>query len=185
MLSITVTLVFFMKKDLIELGKSLKPHGIKGAFQFILHNPQDSALKDKLKIILYPLSESSSISIEGEEHEIRSIHFGNKTICYLKGIDDRNLTEQMLPFNFYINSEDLPKLDEDEFYLKDLIGLDVLNSEGQKIGTVVRLYDNGAQPVLKINLENESIELPFVEVFFPELNLENKTITMIRPEVIE
>ncbi len=58
----------------------------------------------------------------------------------------------------------------------------MLNIDGYEIGKVLSYFDNGAQTVLKIKLESEVIELPFVEVFFPNVNIDRKTITLIVTE---
>ena len=71
---------------LIELGSCRKPHGIKGAFSFYLINSESSSLKSGQKITLVPLDGKSSIREEGEEFEIETINFGNKTIVRLKNI---------------------------------------------------------------------------------------------------
>jgi 16S rRNA processing protein RimM len=170
------------KSKLIELGVSNRPHGIKGGFLFKLKNQDSSILKDGFEIFIYPDNEKSSISSDGEKVIIEKIHFGNKTICYLKGVRDRNLVEEMLPFKIFVNRSDFPEPEKDEWYLEDLKGLDVFDIDGYKIGKVKNFFDNGAQTVLQIKLENEVVELPFVEVFFPYVDLEKNKITMILPE---
>ena len=50
------------------------------------------------------------------------------------------------------------------------------------MGKVDSFYENGAQVVLKLNLNGEKIELPFVEVFFPYLDISKNKIVMVRPE---
>lgn len=171
--------------DLIELGTSNKPHGIKGGFLFKLENTTDSVLSKKSKITLFPLSAASSIDKAGEVFEIANIHFGNKTICYLKDITDRNIVEGMLPFSIHYPRSLFPQTAEDEFYVNDLIGLKVLNTQGHEVGRVEGQYDNGVQTVLKLKINNQIIELPFVENFFPEVNMEKRTITFIPPEFDE
>lgn len=174
------------KEDLVELGTCNRPHGIKGGFQFFLHNPEDSILSKNSKIIIHPKSGASSVLKDGETHKIKSIQFGNKTICYLDGISDRNIVEAMVPFTISYPRSEFPELMEDEFYLNDLLGLKVLsNLSGDELGKVQDFYDNGAQTVLKIKLAKETIELPLIDNFFPEINIEEGFITMVTPEVTE
>jgi 16S rRNA processing protein RimM len=169
-------------KNLIELGTSTKPHGIKGGFLFNLFNKDGSVLTKGSIISILPGSDNSSVPKEGQDIEIEEIHFGNKTIVYLKGIRDRNIVEAMIPFEVLYPRDKFPEPDEDEVYLQDLVGLKVMDVGGFEIGKVQSYFDNGAQTVLKIKLENEIMELPFVENFFPEVDVENGTITMILPE---
>lgn len=173
------------KENLIQLGIANKPHGIKGGFLFKLENSTDSVLTKNSKITLIPMNTASSISKEGEEFEIANIHFGNKTICYLKDINDRNVVEAMLPFSIHYPRSLFPETEDDEFYVNDLIGLKVLDTKGNEVGKVESQYDNGVQTVLKLKVNNQFIELPFVENFFPEVDMEKGTITYIAPEFDE
>lgn len=170
-------------EEYIQLGKCSKPHGIKGAFAFHLFNQEDSALKKGSKVFLLP-REGSKLTSEGEEFEVSQISFGNKVIVFLKEVTDRNKTEEMLPFEIYFKKLDLPEIDEDEFYLDDLIGITAIDSStGKKIGKVSSFYDNSAQIVLVISGEKE-IEIPMIDNFVKETNIEEGFIKIVVPEYI-
>ena len=166
---------------LIELGTCTKPHGIKGGFAFHLYS-KDSVLKNGKTITIEPLSSASSLKKEGEEFKIKSISFGNKTICYLDGIEDRNIVEAMLPFKILYPRNRFPQLEEGEFYISDLVNMKVISLDGDELGVVRGHFDNGAQTVLSIALANEVIDVPFVEVFFPEVNIKDKKLIFVMPE---
>ena len=166
----------------IKLGECRKPHGIKGAFLFHLFNDDGSVLENNSVLTLKALSDASSIGSKEIEVEIDSIHFGNKTVCYFKGIRDRNIVEKMIPFEIYYPRDKFPPLDENQWYLSDLEGLTVLSEEGDNIGIVEGHFDNGAQIVLSVKCDGEIIDLPFVEAFFKDINIEERTIVMIKPE---
>ena len=69
--------------------------------------------------------------------------------------------------------------------MSDLVGLEVFDTKGVSVGKVENFYDNGAQPVLVINLDDsDNIELPFVEVFFPKVDVEGKKIVMNNPGLL-
>lgn len=171
--------------DFVKLGECRKPHGIKGGFLFHLYNSESSVLKKGAQVKLLPLNPESTINKNGQLIEIETIHFGNKTICYLKNIKSRNTVEAMIPFEIHFPRSLFPELDDSEVYVSDLVGLDVYNQAGDKIGKVDSYFDNGAQVCLKILMENKKFELPFVEAFFPEVDLENKKIVMVEPEYDE
>ena len=171
------------KEDLIELASVTKPHGIKGAFLFKLFNDHESVLTNKSIITIFPTTDASSVPEKGQEYEIDSISFGNKTICYLKDIRDRNIVEKMIPFSVFYPRELFPSPAQGECYIRDLIGLKAIDTAGVEVGVVDFFYDNGAQVVLAIQLKNEKIiELPFVENFFPQVDIEQGKIVMIVPE---
>lgn len=173
------------KNDLIELGTCNKPFGIKGGFHFFLHNPQESILANNSVITLTPKDSSSNLPAEGEDFKIKSIQFGNKTMCYLEGITDRNVVEAMVPFYIHYPRSMFPEVSEDEFYLNDLIGVEVFNTNDKRVGVIHSSYDNGAQTVLRIKTKTEIIDLPFIDNFFPEVDIKGNRIVMIQPEMIE
>ena len=159
---------------------------IKGGFSFALINPEDSVLKKGMEVTLIPLDDASSIPEDGEKKIITAISFGNKVTAYLEGISDRNIVEAMIPFSIWIPRSVFPqKLEEGEFYLQDLIGLEVFDHEsGKKVGEIVSHYDNGIQIILVIG-GYKQIELPLVENFFPVIDPENKRVEINMPEEIE
>lgn len=171
-------------KKLIELGVCRKPHGVRGAFSFHLENSNDSTLKKGSLITLKPLSKDSSINKEGQEFTIKTIGFGNKTIVELKGVDNRNTVEAMIPFAIYISREDLPELDEGEFYLSDLVGLKAIDDSGNEIGEVLRLSDNGVQDILVIKTSGENIEVLLIDQFVKEIDFEAGTVKVVIPEYL-
>lgn len=177
-----------MKNDeLIELGICAKPHGIKGGFTFVLNNVEESVLSKGVKISLFPKGRGSSLNENGEDFHIKSIAFGNKVIVYLKEVNDRNLVESMVPFTIKVSRNIFPEAEEGEFYLSDLLDIEVRDAEtSEVIGKVTDFYDNTAQVILVIKSPGrEVVELPFIEQFFPDIDLENGFITVNQPDYIE
>lgn len=173
------------EKKYIKLGFATAPHGIKGAATFSLENLEDSVLENGMMVLLKPAGPKSKIVNEGQEFKILNISFGNKAICYLEGVDDRNKIEAILPFEIYVTRDQFPEADEGEYYISDLIGLDVIDHESrEKIGVVAKYYDNSAQIVLSVRVGVTYVELPFIDNFFPEVNINEGFISMIRPEEI-
>lgn len=179
-------LEIMMKDQFVEMGYCAKPHGIKGQFQFHLHNTEDSSLVEGLRLKLVPTNDRSTLRAGGEIFTLSKIQFGNKIIATLKEVDNRNQVEAMIPFTIFINREDFKELDEDEIYLSDLVGLLVKDEQGNPVGEVLKFYDNGAQTVLVVSKKlGGTLELPFIDVFFPEVNLEEKFIVINDPGVLE
>jgi len=172
-------------KKLIELGICRKPHGVKGAFSFVLINQSDSSLKKGSKVTLIPITNQSILSTTGEEFEISSIGFGNKTIVTLKEVNNRNSVEAMIPFTIYVNRSTLPELnDEDDYYLSDLVGLYAIDENGDKVGVVAEIGTNGVQDILKIKTAQGIIEILLVDNFVKDIDWESKHIHIVIPEMV-
>lgn len=170
------------KNKLLELGFCDKPHGIKGGLSFKLFNLDDSSLEIGSEITLFPKNNMSTISSGGEKFEISSISFGNKVIAYLKGVTDRNLVEDLIPFKIFVAEDSLNDLDEGEFYLKDLYQLDIRVEGIKSVGKVLGFYDNNAQLVLEIEIDGDRFDIPFVDQFILEKNFEEKFLLISLPE---
>ena len=172
------------EKKLIFLGNCTKPHGIKGGFSFNLENNDESVLKKGLEITLIPKNSSSSIDKNGEVFFIDKISFGNKTICYLKDVTDRNVVEAMIPFEIKVARDIFPEPEEGEFYVSDLIGMQVLeHGTDRELGKVAKYFDNGMQLILTIR-GAKSFDIPFVENFVPEVDLDAGKMWVVIPEVV-
>lgn len=75
--------------------------------------------------------------------------------------------------------EDFPATDEDEYYWVDLIGCSVINKEGEAIGTVTGLIDNGVHDILKVKKTNgKEVLIPFVDDYLESVNTQAKEITV-------
>ncbi len=130
-----------MKKTNVHIGHCTSPHGIKGEFSFVLYNPEDSILDNGSTITLTPRGAGSSVPQDGKEFAIKKISFGNKTIVSLEGIDNRNIVEEMIPFDVHVSREDFPETEDDEYYINDLLGLEVYHYYTKNlIGRVMDFY---------------------------------------------
>ena len=77
-------------------------------------------------------------------------HHGRGLIVRLKDCDNRNQAERLRGLCIQIEEEQLPILDAEDFYWKDLIGLKVFNQQGRLLGEVQRLMETGANDVLVV-----------------------------------
>ena len=178
-----ISLLAMKKKEenkLIELGSARSPKGLKGEFRLQLFNLEDSSLKKGTK--LWIKSEGSE---DYYKFELEKITFSPKVIGQFKEVQDRTSLEKILPFNLYIERCFLPRVEGDSFYLVDLLGLSVLDENKNKVGVVEDYYENGAQTVLILKfIDGELQELPFVESFFPDIDIEKGYISFVAPEYI-
>ncbi len=176
------------KEDLIKLAFVAHPHGIKGEAEIRLlnDNPDQSVLDEGMKVFLYPTTSKSRLSPHGEEWIISKLRFGNKVIATFEGVKDRTDLESMIPFEIYLDRESFPETDEDEVYLVDLIDMPVVNEAGEKIGKLESFSDNGMQYLFDVRMDTgEILTLPYVDKFFPEIDMEEKKIVMILPDYTE
>ena len=167
---------------MIELGTCQKPHGIKGEFSFYLYNRDSSVIKKGSVLTLMPLNGTSQLNPNGSEFKVAQISFGNKVICKLEEVSSRNQVEEMIPFKIMMSRESFPKLKSGEVYYCDFVGLRVISDQEIVLGEVTNFYENHGQLILALNISNNSVELPYVESFFPKVDWQKRELTLIEPE---
>ncbi|MGQ0598739.1 ribosome maturation factor RimM [Aquabacterium sp.] len=107
---------------------------------------------------------------------------GDIVVATADGLDDRNAAEALKGARVYVSRSAFPTPDEGEFYWVDLIGLDVLNKEGEALGKVVDLLDTGPQSVLRCEGEpgedGKPVErlIPFVAAYIVSVSLADRRI---------
>ena len=87
---------------------------------------------------------------------------GDGFVALLAGIGDRNAALAIGGSEIGVHASSFPPAEPDEYYWRDLIGLEAVNRDGAVLGTVERLIDTGAHDVLVIRGERERL-IPFVE----------------------
>ncbi|EAV42736.1 16S rRNA processing protein RimM [Stappia aggregata IAM 12614] len=104
-------------------------------------------------------------------------------ITKFKGITDRNQAEELNGIDLFIDRDQLPEPEEDEFYYSDLTGLDVLDQTGETLGKIIAVQDFGAGDLLEVRPKRgRSFYIPFTKDFVPEIDLENGRVCVSLPE---
>ncbi|MFZ6863623.1 ribosome maturation factor RimM [Undibacterium sp. Ji67W] len=109
---------------------------------------------------------------------------GEDVVARLAGVTDRNAAEALRGATVKISRKQFPALSDGEFYWVDLVGLQVENLQGESLGVVRDLMDNGAHPILRVaaadipeaELQKHERLIPFVDQFVKEVNQEARKI---------
>ena len=147
---------------MIVIGKTVSTHGIKGELKVV----SNFEYKEKAYII------DNKILINNIEHTISSVRYHKQYI--LLGIDDLTNINDVLEFvgyNIYIARSDL-KLDENEYLLKDLVGLDVID-DSKSIGKVSEIVMGNSSNYIRIN---DEFLVPIIPEYIVKIDINNKQI---------
>jgi 16S rRNA processing protein RimM len=103
---------------------------------------------------------------------------GKNVIANLAEVDDRDQAEALAGANIMIRREQLPDLEEGEYYWSQLIGLSVENTEGVDLGRVDQMIETGANDVLVVQGDRERL-IPYVmEDVVKSVDLESQRIVV-------
>ena len=181
----------------IKIGKIVNAVGLKGEVKVYSYAGENDRF-EKLDRIIAGGSQSGSGQEGGGqsggakraackkpqsdmEFEIEKVRYQkNMVILKLRGVDDRNQAEALKDMDVFITEDDLEELPDDTFYVRDLIGCQVVDiNDGKKLGVVSDLIQNSAQDIYQIDLaEGGQALIPAVEQFIKNVDIENKTITV-------
>ncbi|MBK5934727.1 16S rRNA processing protein RimM [Rhodovulum imhoffii] len=91
----------------------------------------------------------------------------------LSGVDSKDAADALRGIRLYAGREVLPALPEDEFYHTDLIGLEVIDTGGVRLGEVRAVHDHGAGDLLEIHGPGlgSTVLLPFTNDCVPTVDL--------------
>ena len=111
-----------------------------------------------------------------QEFEVERVRYkGNMVIMKIKGVDSVEMAERLKTKNLYVSRENSVDLDEDEFFIADLIGRDVFTVAGEKVGTLKDVLQYSANDVYVVKGDNDKEYLiPSTLKFVPEINIEEK-----------
>ena len=95
-----------------------------------------------------------------------------------KNITSRSHAEALKGTRLYIKRDNLPTLEEEDFYHADLIGLVAVTEQGEKLGTVKAVYNFGSADLLDIDGQF----IPFTKINIPEIDFQSGTLTVVPPQ---
>jgi 16S rRNA processing protein RimM len=166
-----------MKVDsCFQLGYILKPHGLQGDVLVFL---------DTDKPEYYEGMESVFIKIENKlvpflisELQLRK----NRAIIRFEGVHSIEEAERLKGNSLYLPLEQLPPLEDDQFYYHDVINFMIIDESGQDIGKVHTIYEANGNDLFAVYLENREVLIPIQDDFIREIDYENQKIHMHLPK---
>lgn len=138
------------------------------------------ALRGEVKVYNYSgyrerYEELEQIFVEDKKYEIEKVRYQQQmVILKLSGVDDRNAAEAMKNKDIFITEDDLQELPEDTFYIRDLIGLSVIDEEKDQIlGTIKDVLQPSSQDLYVVKLaKGGEVLIPVVSEFVKEISIE-------------
>ena len=128
----------------LTLGKVGAVYGIKGWLKIHSFTDIPDAIFDYSPWSLKLGDKIQSITVtDWRKHN-------NGLIAKVAGIEDRDQAQRLVGFEISVSSDELPDLPEGEFYWKDLIGMQVVTTNGYSLGVVSDLMETGANDVMVV-----------------------------------
>ena len=179
--------------DAIEVGRILDAWGVKGWVKVQAYSSDAQALFSSRRWFLQPPEAQGGKPVVGKPKSVPPLikiisirDHGEGLVASIDGVTDRNGAEALGGARVFVSRSSFPAADPDEFYWVDLIGLNVVNRQGEVLGEVVGLIDTGPHSVLRIAPQDlpkpvkpdQERLIPFVAAYVDDVDLDARLISV-------
>lgn len=159
--------------DLLEVGKIVNTHGLRGEVKVVPCTDYPEVFEDIDFVYVKKKSEYERLDVKGIKYQ------KNNLIVRFSQITDINMAEKYKNQVIYAEREILGELPDGVYYIADLIGLDIVTEDGEKIGTVSDVFNTGSNDIYEVKREGKkNLLLPVIDDVVLNIDVEGGKITV-------
>lgn len=165
-------------REAVSVAYVKKAHALEGELfvQIETDYPEQVFVENRT----FRVSGGGPIGFAGELTLVRARPHAGGWILEFEEIGDRTAAERYKGRRLSLSLDELVERGEDEFFLHELDGVEVVGPGGERLGAVRAVYPTAGRPLLGIDGDGEERLLPFVRDFVEEVDLE-EGIIRVRP----
>lgn len=161
----------------ILIGKIAATHGIRGQLRVISYSGEPANLTGLRSVLL----KGSAGDMERFDVAGASVH-GTKLLLSLKGYVEINQVLHFVGRELYADRDQLPPLDDGEYYWCDLLGLRVMTDQGDLLGSLTEIIATGSNDVYVVTAGEREYLIPALADVVLDVDLTAGTMTVSPPE---
>ena len=155
-------------EDLLQVGIITSTHGVRGEVKVYPTTDDPRRFRRLREVVLDTGREKLNLEIEGVKF------FKQFVILKFKGLDNINDIEKYRQKSLYVTRKHAVRLQRDEYFIADLIGLKVQDEDGTELGTVKDVIETGANDVYEVEkADGRSLLLPAIKQCILNVDVEN------------
>ena len=160
-------------EEYLELGQIVNSYGIKGFLKVVPYTDDNTRFNDLETIYI---EKSNKL----QEYVIEEVKYSkNLVLLKLKGIDTIEQAEKFRNCYLKINRTDDIELEEDTYFLVDLIRIEVFTESGENLGNIIDVFPTGSNDVYVVkNEEGKQILLPAIKDVIKSVDIKNKKMVV-------
>lgn len=157
----------------LQVGVITQTHGVRGEVKVFPTTDDPERFLDLKKVLLDTGKEKISL-------EIKSVKFFKQfVILKFKGIDNINDIERYKRCPLLVNREDAVELEEDEYFIADMIGMAVWTDDDKEFGTLKDVIETGANDVYIIQSKDHGeVLVPAIKECIIDVNVEEQKMVI-------
>jgi 16S rRNA processing protein RimM len=177
--------------DAIEVARIGEAWGVKGWFKVVPFSADPQAIFSSRRWFIQPplaTGVAAPVASQPALPELLRIcgikEHGDGVVAQAQGVESRADAQALRGARVFVGRSSFPTQGSDEFYWVDLIGLQVMNRQGEVLGVVMGLIETGPHSVLRVAAEPAGAGapvaaerlIPFVAAYVDDVSLEHKRI---------
>ena len=160
-------------EDYLQVGIISSTHGIKGEVKVFPTTDDINRFKNLKEVLLDTGKEKKTLKIEGVKF------FKQFAILKFKGIDNINDILEYKGKGLFVTRQQAVKLKKDEYFIADLIGLQVVLEDDTSLGILKEVMLTGANDVYVIEMENQrEVLIPAIKQCILSVDIESNKMTV-------
>ncbi len=159
--------------DMLQVGVITQTHGVRGEVK-VFPTTDDVQRFKKLKQVILDTGKAQL------PLEIQNVKFFKQfVIVKFKGIDDINDIEKYKRCPLLVTREHAVKLEEDEYFIADMIGMEIVTENDETFGTLKDVIATGANDVYVIDsVAHGEVLIPAIKECILNVNVEEQKMTV-------
>lgn len=154
-------------EDRLQVGVISSTHGVRGEVKVFPTTDDPKRYKKLKKVYLDTGREFLPLEIQGVKF------FKQFVIVKFKGIDNINDIEMYKQKTLYVDRKDAVPLKEDEYFIADMVGIEVYTDDGEKFGVLKEVMETGANDVYIIDSINHGeVLVPAIKQCILDVDIE-------------
>ncbi|MBW1749765.1 MAG: 16S rRNA processing protein RimM [Deltaproteobacteria bacterium] len=166
--------------DFVLLGKITKPHGIRGEVKVYPYSGEPENLLHYSRVLIAADEGADLVPYRVERARIQK----NSVLLQFENCTTRNDAEVLVDYRLYVHEDELPEPDQDEFYLRDLEGKQMVTEQGQVIGRVTGIVTGAGQDLARVQDDKQEYLVPLTPEFLVSID-ENEVRVSLPPGLLE
>ena len=160
-------------EQLLQVGVISSTHGVLGEVKVFQTTDDVKRFKKLKKVILDTGKEQLPLEIEGVKF------FKQFVILKFRGIDNINDIEKYKGKRLLVDREHAVKLKKDEYFIADMIGMDVFTEDGELFGALKDVMETGANDVYIIEMsDGKEVLVPAIKQCILDVDIENRKMVI-------
>ena len=160
-------------EQFLQVGAITSTHGIRGEVKVFPTTDDVKRFKKLKKVILDTGKEQLPLEIEGVKF------FKQFVILKFRGIDNINDIEKYKGKRLLVDREHAVKLKKDEYFIADMIGMDVFTEDGELFGALKDVMETGANDVYIIEMsDGKEVLVPAIKQCILDVDIENRKMVI-------